>query len=44
MTGLIHRDIQPTNIFVLEDDSVKLIDFGVTHYAEHLLTLTRQER
>lgn len=29
--GLIHRDIKPTNIFVMADDSVKLIDFGVAH-------------
>ncbi len=29
--GLLHRDIKPRNIFVMKDDSVKLIDFGVAH-------------
>jgi serine/threonine-protein kinase len=29
--GLVHRDMKPSNIFVIDDDSVKLIDFGVVH-------------
>jgi serine/threonine-protein kinase len=27
--GLIHRDVKPSNIFVMDDDSVKIIDFGI---------------
>ncbi len=29
--GLVHRDVKPSNIFVMDDDSVKIIDFGVAH-------------
>ena len=29
--GLLHRDIKPRNIFVMRDDAVKIIDFGVAH-------------
>ena len=29
--GLLHRDIKPRNIFVMHDDAVKIIDFGVAH-------------
>src|SRR5260370_37273876 len=29
--GLVHRDLKPNNIFVMDDDSVKIIDFGLVH-------------
>jgi serine/threonine-protein kinase len=32
--GLVPRDLKPSNIFVMEDDSVKIIDFGVAHMAD----------
>ena len=32
--GLVHRDVKPSNVFVLDDDSVKIIDFGVAHLTE----------
>jgi serine/threonine protein kinase len=33
--GLVHRDMKPSNIFVMDDDSVQIIDFGVVHKTEH---------
>jgi serine/threonine-protein kinase len=38
--GLIHRDLKPTNIFVLPDQSVKIIDFGVAHMTDSRASMT----
>jgi tetratricopeptide (TPR) repeat protein len=29
--ALVHRDMKPSNIFVMDDDAVKIIDFGLVH-------------
>jgi serine/threonine-protein kinase len=39
--GLIHRDLKPTNVFVLEDDSVRIIDFGIAHVETSAQTSVR---
>ena len=28
---LIHRDMKPSNIFIMDDDTAKIIDFGLVH-------------
>ncbi len=39
--GIVHRDIKPGNVMVGEDDSVKLVDFGLAKLAEDPEHLTR---
>jgi len=40
--GLLHRDVKPSNIFILNDDSVKIIDFGVARRLDMSLTVGRK--
>jgi serine/threonine protein kinase len=40
--GLVHRDLKPGNIFVMPDDSVEIIDFGVAHMTSTEATVGRK--
>ena len=40
--GVVHRDVKPTNVRLLPDGTVKLLDFGIAHIAgTAALTATR---
>ncbi|MCM1369423.1 MAG: serine/threonine protein kinase [Candidatus Amulumruptor caecigallinarius] len=39
--GYIHRDIDPSNIFITSDEHIKLIDFGISKQMRNLTTNDR---
>ncbi len=39
--GVVHRDIKPANIRILDDDTAKIMDFGIAKLAQHQESLTQ---
>lgn len=40
--GVVHRDVKPANLFVLQDGSLKVVDFGIVHVPGSTLTQVAQ--
>lgn len=38
--GIIHRDVKPANIMVMENFQVKVMDFGIAHFESSSMTQT----
>ena len=38
-SGFLHRDVKPSNIGFTEEDTPKLLDFGLVHIAQHDLVI-----
>lgn len=42
--GILHRDVKPSNVRVLEDDRIKILDFGIAKLSGAETQLTRSGR